>query len=279
MMKPRFSVSKPKPDSDLLQGTWSVAALEMDGQKSPDAMLAGAHIVLKGDRFQSLGMGAVYEGKLVLDPAASPKTFDLKFTKGPEKGNTSFGIYELTGEEWKICMTTRVGATASDRPRKFATKPGTGVVLEILKRGKAQPAPKRSNAKRPRGTSSKGAGALTGEATELEGEWSLVSGSLDDKAMDAMTVSYGVRSFQGDHTTLKFGPQTMIDATFSLDPSKSPCEIDYAHSKGMFAGKQQLGIYECDGKTLNLCASTPGTPRPKDFKPGAGRNVTTFRKR
>ena len=90
-MRPRKippDIQKIPTDSDLLQGTWNVAALEMDGQKSPDALLTGAHIVLKGDRFQSLGMGAVYEGKLVLNPAASPKTFDLRFTKGPEKGNT-----------------------------------------------------------------------------------------------------------------------------------------------------------------------------------------------
>ncbi len=266
-MKPPTPLSLPNTDSDLLQGTWTVAALEMDGQKSPDAMLAGAHIVLKGDRFQSLGMGAVYEGKLVLDVDASPKTFDLKFTKGPEKGNTSFGIYALDGDEWKICMTTRVGATASDRPKKFATKAGTGVALEVLKRGKPQQAPKSSTK-----------AAATGPKTEIEGEWSMISGSLDGKPMDAMTVSYGVRSVRGSHTTLKFGPQTMIDATFTLDPSKSPKEIDYEHSKGIFAGKQ-FGIYECDGKTLKLCASTPGTPRPKDFKAGPGRNVTTFTKK
>ena len=179
----------------------------------------------------------------------------------------------MTGDEWKICMTTRVGATGSDRPRKFATKADTGVVLEVLKRGKP-----RAAAKPFKETTSKRADAPTGGATELEGEWSLVSGSLDGKPMDAMTVSYGVRSFQGNHTTLKFGPQTMIDATFSLDPSKSPHEIDYTHSKGMFAGKQQFGIYECDGQTLKLCASKPGTSRPKDFKPGAGATSQRLRR-
>jgi uncharacterized protein (TIGR03067 family) len=268
-MKPRISVSTPKTDSDLLQGTWIVTALKMDGQAMAEPMLTGAHIVLKGDRFQSLGMGAVYEGKLVLDADASPKRFDLKFIKGPEKGNTSFGIYALDGDEWKICMTTRVGATEADRPKKFATKAGTGIALEVLQRGTPEKAAKpAAKAKAP-----------IGKPTEVEGEWSMVSGNLDGKPMDAMSVSFGVRSFHGKHTTLKFGPQTMIDATFSLDATKSPKQIDYQHSKGMFAGKQQLGIYECDGKTLKLCASTPGTARPKDFMAGPGRNVTTFAKK
>src|ERR1700730_4436277 len=120
---------RAKSDLDLLQGNWNVAALEMDGQKMPAAMLGAARIVIEGDRFQSLGMGAVYEGKLTLDATANPKAFDLTFTSGPESGNTSLGIYSLDGDEWRICLTTRGG----DRPQKFATLPGTGHALETLK--------------------------------------------------------------------------------------------------------------------------------------------------
>lgn len=253
-----------KSDSDWLQGTWNIAALEMDGEKMAAGMLAGAHIVLKGDRFQSLGMGAEYEGKLVLDEKAKPKAFDLKFTKGPEKGNTALGIYELDGDDWKICLTTRPGTT--DRPKKFATKAGTGIALEILKRGKLE------KARKPKTT------AATGPASELEGEWKLLSGALDGKPMDEISVAYGKRVFNKSLTTLSFGPQVYQQATFTLDTTKLPREIDYQHSKGMFAGKKQLGIYECDGKTLKLSASTPGTARPKDFAPQKGRNVTTFKR-
>src|SRR5215475_11648379 len=108
---------RAQTDSDRLQGTWSVTALEVDGQKMAGGMLNGARVVVNGDRFQSLGMGETYEGTLTLDESAQPRAFDLKFTAGPETGNVNRGIYEVEGDDWKLCLATRGGA----RPAKFST--------------------------------------------------------------------------------------------------------------------------------------------------------------
>src|SRR5271157_2837607 len=217
-----MNARKGKTDLDLLQGSWSVVSLEVDGQSLPQSMLADSRIELKGGRFRSLNMGAVYEGILKLDPTATPKTFDLAFTKGPEKGNTNLGIYEIEGGQWRLCLATRGDA----RPKKFATRPNTGHALQILQRGAAKAA---KAAAEPAPPASK-------SPTELEGEWSMVSGFMDGKPMDPMAVKFGVRSFHGNQTKLKFGPQTYITATFTLDPSKTPRSIDYVHTQGMFAG-------------------------------------------
>ncbi len=105
----------------------------------------------------------------------------------------------------------------------------------------------------------------------------MVSGFLDGKPMDALAVQYGVRTFRGNQTKLKFGPQTYITATFTLDPSQTPHSIDYSHTQGMFAGKTQLGIYECDGNMLKLSSAPTGQPRPTDFEERAPHTVTVFR--
>jgi uncharacterized protein (TIGR03067 family) len=97
--------------------------------------------------------------------------------------------------------------------------------------------------------------------------------------MDEVMVKYGVRTFRGNRTKLKFGPQTYIDAIFTLDPSPLPRAIDYTHIKGMYAGKTQLGIYECDGQTLKLSTALPGQPRPADFEERGANTVTVFKKR
>jgi uncharacterized protein (TIGR03067 family) len=76
----------------------------MDGQKMSGG---GARIVVQGNRFTSIAMGATYEGTVELDETTAPKRFDLHFDEGPEKGNRSLGIYELDGDTWKICLTTR----------------------------------------------------------------------------------------------------------------------------------------------------------------------------
>jgi uncharacterized protein (TIGR03067 family) len=65
-----------------------------------------------------------------------------------------------------------------------------------------------------------------------------------------------------------------MKATFTLDRSASPHEIDLVHTEGMHKGKTQLGIYECNGQKFRLSASTPGQPRPTDFVPRKGDGKT-----
>jgi len=185
-------------DLDLLQGSWSVLALEADGQKMPAEMLAGGRIAIHGDRFTSTGMGFVYEGRLDLDESRNPRRFDMKFDAGPEKGNTNLGIYELAGDTWKICLATRGGV----RPVVFASTPGSGFAVETLVRGEAPAAAKskphvsRARKAKPPALAAPPAPAApaalaapSGPATGFEGEWNLVSAIIDGKAMDPSVVS------------------------------------------------------------------------------------------
>jgi uncharacterized protein (TIGR03067 family) len=94
------------------------------------ADLSKARLVITGIRFESIGMGAVYEGTLELDPTANPRRLDLKFDSGPEKGNVNPGIYEIGGDLWKMCIATR----GSIRPLDFVSSPGSGVAVEVLRR-------------------------------------------------------------------------------------------------------------------------------------------------
>src|SRR5262249_49520732 len=73
---------------------------------------------------------ASYRGHFDIDPKNSPKTIDIHFTEGPEQGNTALGIYEIKGDEFKLCLTV----TAKNRPTEFAAPPNSGLGLEVLKR-------------------------------------------------------------------------------------------------------------------------------------------------
>jgi uncharacterized protein (TIGR03067 family) len=117
-------------DIQKLQGVWQITSLEIDGNVLSAAALSGATIAIDGDKFTSLGMGAIYEGTLTLDAKATPKAFDMHFTSGPEKGNSNAGIYELDRDTWRICLNTR----GQKRPEKFAAPPGTGFAVEVLHR-------------------------------------------------------------------------------------------------------------------------------------------------
>jgi uncharacterized protein (TIGR03067 family) len=116
-------------DLDALQGSWSIHSLITEGQTLAASVFTNAGIVINGNRFTSLGMGTSYEGTLELDSTKNPRHLNMSFDVGPEAGNVNLCIYELTANFWKLCIATR----GSLRPTTFASTPGSGVVLEILK--------------------------------------------------------------------------------------------------------------------------------------------------
>lgn len=124
--------NKSVDELEKLQGTWTFIALEVDGAKVPEGMLGGSKLIIKGDHFTSISGGVTYEGTIKIDTSRSPKTLDLIFSAGPETGKTAPGIYELGGDDWRICLSLG----ASSRPTEFATKQGSGHALETLKREK-----------------------------------------------------------------------------------------------------------------------------------------------
>jgi uncharacterized protein (TIGR03067 family) len=122
----------PADELEKLQGAWTFVSLEVEGAKLPDAMLTGSKIIIKGDNFKSISAGVTYEGKIKIDLSKTPKTLDLIFTDGPEAGRTSLGIYDLAGDNLRICFSL----AGSTRPTEFASKPGSGFAFETLKREK-----------------------------------------------------------------------------------------------------------------------------------------------
>lgn len=119
-----------KTDLERLQGSWRVASLIVDGAALSAGMIGEARVVVKGEQFESLGMGAVFVGRMRLDVSRRPKSFSIQFTRGPEKGNVNHGIYELKGDRWKICLATKGGPA----PHDFVSEPGSGFAIEMLER-------------------------------------------------------------------------------------------------------------------------------------------------
>jgi RNA polymerase sigma factor (sigma-70 family) len=246
--------AKMKAEIEKLQGTWNVATLEVDGEKFPENVFKGSKIIVKGNAFTTVSMGADYKGTFTIDISKTPKTIDLTFTDGPEKGNTSLAIYELDGDTWKMCLT--IGKV--DRPKEFKTKAGSGLGLETLKRAAAD----------------KDEEAVKKEIASLEGDWAMVSGEIGGQAMPEEFVKSGTRMCKGNETTVKINGNVFMKATFTVDPSKKPKTIDYTMTEGPSKGKSQLGIYETDGDTVRFCFAAPGKDRPTGFTTKTGDECT-----
>ena len=115
-----------------LEGTWQVVSLEVDGMMIPKETIKNSKLIIKSKEFTMKENIATYKGTFSIDPSKKPKTIDIKFTEGPEKGNTSLGIYEIDGDDLKLCLSV----TAKERPTEFTAKPKSGHGFEVLKREK-----------------------------------------------------------------------------------------------------------------------------------------------
>jgi uncharacterized protein (TIGR03067 family) len=123
-----------KKEIERFEGTWKFESLELDEAKVPTDSFKDSKLVIKGDKFTYKEGDAEYGGTFKVDVSKKPKTIDITFTAGPEKGKSFKGIYELDGDTYKVCLDPK----GKDRPTKFETKKGTGVVLEVLKREKKE---------------------------------------------------------------------------------------------------------------------------------------------
>jgi uncharacterized protein (TIGR03067 family) len=125
-----FAQNPGRNDAEKLKGTWNVVACEKDGKKEAVSATKPAHVVITPEsvtvRAKDWTEGMTYR----VDPSKRPAAIDFKVTKGEDKGKTAKGIYELTGDELKICFAH----PGMERPRDFSTKAGSQEMCFVLKR-------------------------------------------------------------------------------------------------------------------------------------------------
>lgn len=251
--------AKPTSDLLLLQGAWSIATLEIEGQTMP----AGSRITIRGGKFTTEAMGAEYKGKVTV----ADGQIDLQFTSGPEKGNTCLGIYKLKADTLQLCLTL----TATKRPTRFKTTPGSGLALETLHREGSKAAAKAHGVPVT-------LPAILEPAPEIDGEWQLVSASMNGQPLPQEYIDSGRRIAARNQFQVVVMGQTMLHAHFTVDRSASPFAIDYyVHGPGQTI-RLQHGIWQLEGEHLTTAIGVPGSPRPAGFAPGPAVTFTVWRK-
>jgi uncharacterized protein (TIGR03067 family) len=119
-------------DRKQFEGNWRFVSIEVEGSPIPAKLFEEGLLTLKGKRFECAVVGNTTHGVFKIDPTPSPKTIDLTFSNGPGKDKTQKGIYELVGDTQKICFAKGDQA----RPTEFTSKPGSGRMIQVLKREK-----------------------------------------------------------------------------------------------------------------------------------------------
>jgi uncharacterized protein (TIGR03067 family) len=124
------------PDKDL-QGTWIATSIEINGKPAPPDTVKRTRFTFQGEKL--LVRHEEHEGKEVewtykIVPDKSPKQIDIVSVQSSGTKKTLHGIYEVNGDELKICFEN--GGKPANRPKKFATNKENEEALIVFKRQK-----------------------------------------------------------------------------------------------------------------------------------------------
>jgi uncharacterized protein (TIGR03067 family) len=122
-----------------LEGTWEVVELtrsDLGAKVLPNEDMSGV-VVFQEDtfRFTTTSNGKVQTRTLAsftLDQSLNTGSIDLTYIGGPDHGQVALGIFELNGDELKICVSQ--GNSLNERPTDFKAETDTNRVLYVLRR-------------------------------------------------------------------------------------------------------------------------------------------------
>ena len=127
-----FSQNTRADDAKAMEGTWKVESAEAGGKPLELADLMAVVLKITGTRYEVTIKDKLDGGTLALDEKQTPKTLDATDTEGDDVGKVVKAIYEVSGETMKVAYTLDGG----ERPKEFATKEGSPVLLVTYKREK-----------------------------------------------------------------------------------------------------------------------------------------------
>ena len=117
-------------DKDKLRGTWKLTSGTVDGVDMTEELVKQRFEATIAEDKITLGVrGDMATSPLEIDPTSKPKKFDIL---------VSLGIYELKGDELRVCLGGKT------RPTEFTSKAGSERLLFVFKRVKEKPGNKPS---------------------------------------------------------------------------------------------------------------------------------------
>jgi uncharacterized protein (TIGR03067 family) len=121
-----------KEERKKYAGTWTVTSLTVDGQEASEEDCQKITVENEADGKWTIKIqgNTIAKGTSKIDPTKKPKAYDFTPSEGPNKDQTSLGIYELGKDTRKLCYAP----PGKDRPTKFSAESGSGHTLVTFKR-------------------------------------------------------------------------------------------------------------------------------------------------
>ena len=194
-------------------------------------------------------------------PTASPKTIDLYSSRSENiDGLLALGIYEMDGDNLKICLASYLPSQKTERrPKDFTIEPGSGKMVLTLQR--YQP---------------------SADEKAIRGGWYFVEQIEDGKilASEGSKGNYALSfiDYYCHYESIGLGQKYIQSCIYVLDPDKEPKTIKIYPAiprPGQVKPPEGIGngIYKIDGERLWI-AYRVGGPAPEKFESALGSGVT-----
>lgn len=253
----------PKKELARLQGNWTLRLTQSDAWpvpigKGPDKTGQGSERRwrIEGSEIAwTAPDGQEVKATFTIDPSKVPRRIDLAFISGPNKGDDCIGVYEWveSGDLW-LCMVDP--GRKADRPRDISYSTNEGRSMISLDRLRT---PAEIDQQLLQGA---------WKFDVCESEWWPVNRPTTKEEFPKWR--WTVEGNEMNWTGVSTGN---VKVSFSLDPTRTPKEIDLTFLDGPHKGEKCLGVYQLKAGSFWVCLQDPGEKiamRPKEFSSGAG---------
>lgn len=108
------------------------------------------------------------------------------------------------------------------------------------------------------------------DLAKFQGNWILISAERDGKKTPQEEAKKLTLAIQGEQFVLRKDSVVISEGRLTLDPTKTPKEIDESITTGPNKGKTFLAIYEIDDEHHKICFAAAGKARPTAFSSPLG---------
>jgi uncharacterized protein (TIGR03067 family) len=118
------------------------------------------------------------------------------------------------------------------------------------------------------------------DLAKFQGSWNLISAERDGKKTPQEEAKKITLTIQANQFVLRKDSVIISEGSLTLDPTKTPKEIDESITTGPNKGKTFLAIYEIDDKHHKICFAAAGKERPTAFSsiPGSGQLLQVWKR-
>jgi uncharacterized protein (TIGR03067 family) len=103
------------------------------------------------------------------------------------------------------------------------------------------------------------------EHKRLQGTWRVISVEAGGSAIPTREYRGLALTFAAGKFSARRGEEDGQQGTYSVDPTKSPRQMDITRTNGPAQGRKQVAIYQLTGDLLKICSCEASGDRPTGF--------------